>query len=277
MTDPLCEPILAPAKVNLTLHVTGQRSDGYHLLDSLVMFADIGDRITLFAGTNMSVDVTGPFASGVPADQRNLVWRAADSVGWTGRIHLEKNLPHAAGIGSGSSDAAAVLSALESLGNTAPPEVALALGADVPVCLQRRATRMSGIGERLNPIEMPSLPALLVNPGIPIPTSGVFTGLARRDNPPMAVDLPRFSDVPSVVEWLQHQRNDLEAPALNEEPRIAEALDALAGSRQALLARMSGSGATCFALYPDLKAAQFAAYEIEAAFPDWWCAATVLH
>ena len=149
----------APAKINLTLHVTGQRPGGYHLLDSLVLFADVGDRLWLDAGPDMSVEVFGPFAKGVPTDERNLVWAAAQLAGWSGRIQLEKNLPHGAGIGGGSSDAAAVLRALGADidgGN---------LGADVPVCCCSVATRMTGIGDILGPVvELPELFAVLANP-----------------------------------------------------------------------------------------------------------------
>ncbi|MDG1068196.1 MAG: 4-(cytidine 5'-diphospho)-2-C-methyl-D-erythritol kinase, partial [Sulfitobacter sp.] len=161
----------APAKVNLTLHVTGQRADGYHLLDSLVVFADIGDRLWFDAGPQMRISVTGPFAEGVPVDQRNLVWQAAVLAGWTGHITLEKNLPHGAGIGGGSSDAAAVLRAF---GGTAD---ALQLGADVPVCLAHAPQRMRGIGEILDPIApLPDLEIVLVNPRVAVPTAPVFNG-----------------------------------------------------------------------------------------------------
>ncbi|KIC16096.1 4-(cytidine 5'-diphospho)-2-C-methyl-D-erythritol kinase [Leisingera sp. ANG-Vp] len=266
----------APAKINLTLHVTGRREDGYHLLDSLVVFADAGDRLQLEPGPEMILDVTGPFAEGVPADQRNLVWKAAEGAGWRGRIRLDKQLPHGAGIGGGSSDAAAALRALSGQGIRTPEALPLSLGADVPVCLTARAARMSGIGECITPVALPQLPALLVNPGVPVPTGAVFSALAMRNNPAMPEEFPEFDGPADCAAWLAAQRNDLEIPAMGVAREIEFVLDELRVTSRALLARMSGSGSTCFALYPTLKAAHFAAYEIEAAHPDWWCRAVTL-
>ena len=259
----------APAKINLTLHVTGQRGDGYHLLDSLVMFADVGDRLRLTPGPELSISVTGPFATGVPTDARNLVWRAATLAGWTGHIALDKALPHGAGIGGGSSDAAAVLRALGFRGD------ALSLGADVPVCQRGAATLMSGIGERLAPVPgLPPLPAVLVNPGVHVPTPQVFAALARKDNPPMAA-LPDGG--PGVwLDWLRAQRNDLEAPAIALAPQISGVLAALAECPGLALARMSGSGATCFGLFADAESADAAARSISGQHPGWWVRPTLL-
>lgn len=252
----------APAKVNLTLHVTGQRSDGYHLLDSLVAFVDLGDRLWFEAGPEMRVDVTGPFAQGVPTDSRNLVWQAAQMAGWTGHIRLEKNLPHGAGIGSGSSDAAAVL---RSFGGV---QAAATLGADVPVCLSAGPQRMQGIGDVLTPLSpLPPMEILLVNPNVMVPTGPVFNALASKDNPPMPDKIPTFGDAISFCHWLGQQRNDLEAPAREIAPQIGGVLTALEG---ALLARMSGSGATCFGLYE--RGAAQAAQRIAQAHPSWWVA-----
>lgn len=264
--------ILAPAKVNLTLHVTGRRADGYHTLDSVVMFADMGDKITLTPADGMSIYVAGPFQQGVPTDARNLIWQAAEMCDWSGHVQLTKTLPHAAGIGGGSSDAAAVLKALsvQKDANT------MALGADVPVCLRGRASRMRGVGEDLMDLTIPDTPVLLVNPGALVPTGAVFGQLETPDNAPMPDALPAFSTVEQFASWLSEQRNDLERPASHIAPVIGDALDALSDTKDALLARMSGSGATCFAMYPTLKAAQFAAYELEAAHPDWWVVATTL-
>ena len=255
----------APAKINLTLHVTGQRADGYHLLDSLVVFADVGDRLSYDAGPEMGVTVTGPFGPGVPLDRSNLVWTAAEACGWTGNIHLEKNLPHGAGIGGGSSDAAAVL---RDLGGSA--EKALGLGADVPVCLSHAPQRMAGIGEVL--AEVPTAPALdlvLVNPGGHVPTPEVFKALAVKDNPDMG-DLPEFAGRESFLTWLGAQRNDLEAPALALAPQINGALTALQGAD---LVRMSGSGATCFGVFANRAEAEAAAERIAMAHPEWWVVA----
>lgn len=261
----------APAKINLTLHVTGRRADGYHLLDSLVVFADAGDRLRLDPDGELSLTVTGPMAAGVPSDGGNLILKAAQLAGaQRGAFTLEKNLPAAAGIGGGSSDAAA---ALRALGAADADADALSLGADVPVCLLARAARMTGIGEGLQPLDgLPELPAVLVNPRLEISTPAVFKALARRDNPPMG-DIPAGLALPEFCRWLAAQRNDLEAPARALQPEIAEVLTALSG---AVLARMSGSGATCFGIYPSRAAAEAAAAQLSAEHPGWWVQAVTL-
>ncbi|MEM1003792.1 MAG: 4-(cytidine 5'-diphospho)-2-C-methyl-D-erythritol kinase [Pseudomonadota bacterium] len=266
----------APAKINLTLHVTGQRADGYHLLDSLVAFADVGDQLEFAPGPDLSLKVIGEQAVGVPADSRNLVWKAAEAVGWTGRILLNKALPHGGGIGGGSSDAAATLRALSGLSSEIPVDLPVTLGADVPVCVAAKATRMRGIGDQLEPVILPPLPALLVNPGIEVPTASVFKALALKNNAPMPNAVPEFATPEDCASWLVEQRNDLEIPAVGIAREIEFVLDELRMSTRALLSRMSGSGSTCFALYPSMKAAHFAAYEIGAAHPEWWCRATQL-
>ncbi len=268
----------APAKVNLTLHVTGVRADGYHLLDSLVAFADVGDRVVMTPGEDLSLDLAGPFAPGVPADARNLMWRAADAVGWTGAMTLEKQLPHPAGIGGGSSDAATVLRLIKQQGYEIPAELPIQLGADVPVCLAGHGVIMAGIGETLRALPAPlaDLHAVLVNPGVSVPTPKVFAELAEKANAPMDIDGVSWADPQHVIAWLQNQRNDIEAAACRVAPEIADVLDALSRTRNMQVARMSGSGATCFAVYPDKNSAHLAAYEIGAAAPNWWCVATVL-
>lgn len=262
----------APAKVNLTLHVTGQRDDGYHLLDSLVVFADVGDRLWFEPRSDMSMDITGPFAKGVPADARNLVWRAAMAAQVTGHIKLEKNLPHGAGLGGGSADAAALLRSL--FGGRVTDGIgmdgALALGADVPVCMSTDPQRMRSIGDELEPVwPLPSLDIVLVNPKVEVPTAAVFTGLSSKENPPMG-ELKVARDLTEFVKWLGDQRNDLQPAAVAFAPEIKTVLDALDG---ALLARMSGSGSTCFGIYPDRKRAAQAAMDISAQHPDWWVVA----
>jgi 4-diphosphocytidyl-2-C-methyl-D-erythritol kinase len=262
----------APAKINLTLHVTGRRDDGYHLLDSLVVFADIGDRITLSPGRGgLTLTVTGPMAAGVPSGNSNLALRAARLAGAADlSITLEKHLPAAAGIGGGSSDAAAVLRALGAIDADA-----LALGADVPVCLPARSARMSGIGEVVAPLTgIPPLPAVLVNPGVAVPTAAVFAGLQCHDHAAMP-PIPGFAGVADCAAWLATQRNDLEPPALKLAPAIGQVLAALRDSG-ALLARMSGSGATCFGLYKDPDAARAAASTLAANRHEWWVAQTRL-
>lgn len=261
----------APAKVNLTLHVTGQRADGYHLLDSLVAFADIGDRVTVRASYKGSFEVTGPMAAGVPADASNLAARAAALYDQPVALTLSKHLPMAAGLGGGSSDAAATLLALADLtGDTTLPAGALELGADVRVCLERRAARMRGIGEDVSPAMLPPLPAVLANPGVAVETPRVFAALTQKKNPPMKAKLPNLRSATDTARWLTSQRNDLEAPACSLAPEIGDTLSALAGLDGALLARMSGSGATCFALFADTAAATRAAESLACARPDWW-------
>lgn len=263
----------APAKVNLTLHVTGRRADGYHLLDSLVMFADIGDRVTVAPGASR-LEVRGPLAGGVPVGADNLVLRAAAMMGAEAEITLEKHLPVAAGIGGGSSDAAACLRALSRMTGADLPNDTVPLGADVPVCLLARAARMRGIGEDVTPLSgMPALDAVLVNPGVGVPTPAIFRRLDQRDSPPMPAVVPGFGTAEDLTRWLARQRNDLEAAAMAEAPVIADVLRQIAGTDACRLARMSGSGATCFGLYPDVRCARVAAEMLRRAHPDWWIAA----
>lgn len=256
-------PALAPAKVNLTLHVTGRRGDGMHMLDSIVAFADLGDIVTVGPGDGLAV--TGPFAAGVPTDARNLIVRALRLAGLRRAVTLDKRLPHPAGLGGGSSDAAAIL---RLSGATPDVDALLTLGADLPVCMVARASRMRGIGEVVLPLDLPPLHALLVHPGVAVPTGDVFRALARADN-------PGHAEVPGtdVLGWLAAQRNDLEAPAQSVAPGIADALAAIR-STGAAVARMSGSGATCFGLYADAAASRGAAAAL--AQPGWWVRDCVL-
>jgi 4-diphosphocytidyl-2-C-methyl-D-erythritol kinase len=268
----------APAKINLTLHVTGRRADGYHLLDSLVAFADVGDRITVMPAEAASLEVTGPMAAGVPTDGTNLVARAAALWPQPAKVVLDKHLPSAAGIGGGSSDAAATLLAMAELtGVRELPEGALGLGADVRVCLERRAARMRGIGEQVDPVDwLPELHAVLANPGVAVATPDVFAALETKDNPPMPKRLPRWRGAWSAIDWVAGQRNDLEAPAAALVPEIGTVLAALATLPGARMARMSGSGATCFALFEEAGEAEAAAEALAAAQPEWWVVPTVL-
>ncbi|MDK3073351.1 4-(cytidine 5'-diphospho)-2-C-methyl-D-erythritol kinase [Sedimentitalea sp. JM2-8] len=269
----------APAKINLTLHVTGQRGDGYHMLDSLVVFADVGDWITVSPSEALRLRITGPFCAGVPVDHGNLVLRAAAAVNVaTADILLEKNLPSAAGIGGGSSDAAALLRAVRRSHGVAALSLAeaLSLGADVPMCLEPGAVRVSGIGDRLQRVnDIPPLPAVLVNPGVAVPTGEVFRALTAKGNPPM----PPFttgSSFGDTIGWLRRQRNDLQPPAILQAPVIAEVLKALDGEG-ALLSRMSGSGATCFGLFDSAEAAQKTADRLKRTCVGWWVARTTLN
>lgn len=274
---------IAPAKVNLTLHVTGQRADGYHLLDSLVVFADAADQLTASIAPKLGLTVSGPFAPGVPSDGRNLMMRAAlalqqaRGVTLGAKLTLDKRLPHAAGIGSGSSDAALTLAMLAQLWNVDPlpahdPAV-VALGADVPVCLQAPApVRMSGIGDVLAPVpDLPPCALVLVRPAVAVPTAAVFAGLARRDNPAM-VDIPAGLDFQGFADWLAAQRNDLLAPAMAAAPQIAQALASLRAQQGVHLAGMSGSGATCFGLVRDMASARQIARRLQVLHMNWWVA-----
>lgn len=261
----------APAKLNLALHVTGRRADGYHLLDSLVSFADHGDSVALLPG-GPSLAIDGPFAAGLAADEGNLCLRAAAMVGASPAIRLTKNLPVASGIGGGSADAAAVLRGLARMGYDLPAD-SHRLGADVPVCLRSAPARMSGIGEVI--ALLPALPALdlvLVNPGVAVSTPQVFAALENRDNPALP-PIPAFADAAALIGWLGQTRNDLQAPACRVAPVIRQVLQALS-HHGAGFARMSGSGATCFGIFDRAATAQAAARALSQ--QGWWAVATEL-
>lgn len=253
--------VFAAAKVNLALHITGRRTDGYHLLDSLVVFASAMDWIKVEPADEISLVVQGPMAEGVPTDRRNLVWKAVEFAGKTARLTLTKTLPSAAGIGSASSDAAAVLVALGQ-----GPKGTEALGADVPVCWYRTPCRMSGIGEvRENVPGLPMMWMVLVNGRQPVPTGLVFDLLETAENAPMPT--PEWHDFDSMIAWLEGTRNDLEEAARKISPVIDEVLERIRATSGCAFARMSGSGGTCFGLYRTEAEAVAAAK----AMPDeWW-------
>lgn len=268
----------ARAKINLALHVTGKRADGYHLLDSLVAFADIGDELELAFGHEGGLTITGPFAHKLKAgDEENLILRAIEGLrGMLGpfppvAVKLTKNLPVASGIGGGSADAAAAIrGVLALLGRTLPPrelkEFALGLGADVPVCLAGQSCRMRGIGEEITPQPLGPYAAVLANPGMACDTREVFRRLdLKQAFPPLADGL----DIAAA-------RNDLEAPAIAAVPVIADVLHALGQQQGAGLVRMSGSGATCFGLFADHALARKAAAALERAQPGWWVRAVTI-
>lgn len=276
----------APAKVNLTLHVLGRRADGYHDLVSLVAFAGVGDTLTLRPGLPLSFSLTGPTAGSAGPDEDNLVLRAVRALGErmpglaAGAFHLVKRLPVAAGLGGGSSDAAAALR-LIALAHGLPPadprllDAARATGSDVAVCLDPRARVMEGTGDRIGPpLGLRPLFAVLANPRVAVPTPAVFKGLglASGDAGPSA-GWPVPAD---TARWIEDGRNDLEAPAMRDAPIIGGVLDALRRQPGCTLARMSGSGATCFGLFGDCHAAARAARALRAAQPGWWIAPTVL-
>ena len=270
----------APAKINLSLHVVGRRPDGLHLLDSLVAFAGIGDCLTFSPAPDIRLSLTGAFATHVPADE-NLVVRAAEWLCSTrgAAIALEKNLPVASGMGGGSADAAAALRGLSRIwGLPLPaPEDALRLGADVPVCIRCEPARMRGIGERIEALRcIPEMPAVLVNPGTPLSTSGVFGRMPEFDPEGGIGAMPgRVLDLAEAIGWLGGQRNDLEPAAREIVPEVAETCRALASSG-AGIARMTGSGATCFGVFASDAAAGAAADRIRRTRPDWWVVQTVI-
>lgn len=284
------------AKVNLSLRVVGRRADGYHDLESVVAFADCADRLTLEPGGELKLATTGPLAAACGDTSDNLVFKAARLLAEAvpglklGAFALDKVLPVAAGIGGGSADAAAALRLLArlndlSLDDPRLQKVALATGADVPVCLFSRACDMTGVGEQLLPLKLPSMPCVMVNPRVPVATKDVFQALGLR-NGELLVGATSVLGAPawpeeggSIADWvavLESVPNDLEPPALRIEPVIGEVLEALRSSAGVKLARMSGSGATCFAIYGAANEAHAAAEKIGHDHPGWWVHAGTL-
>lgn len=273
----------APAKINLSLHVTGRRADGYHLIDSLVGFAGVGDRVSVTRDTVNGLTVSGPHSDETPADRTNLVTQVADLV-WPDKpvqIHLEKNLPVASGIGGGSADAAACLRALECLSGRAmdPGKSAqlLKIGADIPMCISSVPARIGGIGDEIAPLpSLPKYPIVLVNPRVAVSTASIFEALPERENPEMQ-DVPAdVSDASRVLRWLKNQRNDLQDVAVSIVPEIGVVLRSISVNRGCQLSRMSGSGATCFGVFDTISAANDAAVAMAEQFPDWWIISTQL-
>ena len=247
----------AYAKLNLALHVRAREADGYHRIETIFAFCEDGDVITAEPAEALSLDVTGPFADALAGEGENLVLRAARAAAATAALTLDKRLPVAAGLGGGSADAAAVL---RLFGGTMAD--AAALGADVPACLLSRTSRGEGRGDAIEPLDLPGLsgtPVLLVNPNIPLATGPVFKAWDGVDRGPLG-------------DW-ESGRNDLEAPARALVPEIGAVLEALAGAR---VARMSGSGATCFGLYDNEAARDAAANRIATEKPGWWLSQTRL-
>jgi 4-diphosphocytidyl-2-C-methyl-D-erythritol kinase len=271
--------VFAPAKINLFLHVGERRADGYHALQSLVVFADAGDELELQRSERLSLAISGPFADSLVAEADNLVLRAARLLERNADIVLAKNLPVASGIGGGSADAAAALRGLRQLWNTGDSnerlrEIAAAIGSDVPVCVAGEPAWMEGRGEVLAPVSgVPPMPMLLVNPGAAVSTAEVFRTLSIRSG----TDMERpagFRDAADLLGFLQSTRNDLEAPARALRPVISDVLGIISAQEGARLARMSGSGATCFGLFGSDGQAQRAANAISLAHPSWWVRAT---
>jgi 4-diphosphocytidyl-2-C-methyl-D-erythritol kinase len=284
------------AKVNLTLRVIGRRVDGYHELESVVAFADCADRLSLAPGSSLDLTMSGPLAGACGETSDNLVLKAAHLLGdrvpglKTGSFTLDKVLPVAAGIGGGSADAAAALRLLAqanglTAGDARLIEVAQLTGADVPVCLGSHACVMTGVGEALLPLSLPELPCVLINPRVPVATRDVFNALGLRNGELLvgATDVMRATAWPeqgaSVEDWVEvlaASSNDLEAPAMRLQPVIGEVIAALNATDGAWLARMSGSGATCFAIFETAAEAQAAAQKLQLDHPKWWVHAGVL-
>src|ERR1700722_7260273 len=284
------------AKVNLTLRVVGRRVNGYHDLESVVAFADCADRLSLTPGPQLNLKTTGPLALACGETADNLVFKAAKLLGERvpdlrlGDFVLDKVLPVAAGIGGGSADAAAAMRLLARANGLAIDdarliEVARLTGADVPVCLNSQACVMTGVGETLMPLSLPIMPCVMVNPCVPVATRDVFAALGLRSGELLvgASDVFQAAAWPeagaSVEDWVEALAagsNDLEAPAMRIQPVIGEVLAALNATNGAWLARMSGSGATCFAIYENTAEAQRAAQKIMLDHPGWWVHAGVL-
>lgn len=270
---------LAPAKINLFLHVGERRDDGFHPLQSLAVFTALGDVLAMEEADDLSLAIDGPFAKGLAGEADNLVLRAAKALGGRGaRLTLTKNLPVASGIGGGSADAAAALRGLSQLWNAGGKdlhEIAAALGSDIPVCIDSTAAFMEGRGEILRPaLSIPRVPMLLVNPGVPVPTRDVFAALESRSGAEMTLPRGHFQDTADLLRFLEANHNDLEAPACKLEPVVGEALRRIAALPGALLARMSGSGATCFGIFADDDCCARAARTLQEAEPGWWVAPT---
>ena len=284
----------ARAKVNLTLHVLGRRDDGYHDLESLVAFADCADTLSLTEAADLALRVTGPRAADCGALDDNLILKAARNLAAEasglslGTFTLDKHLPAAAGIGGGSADAAAALRLLARANGLAADDARLlaaarTTGADVPVCLRSSSCVMRGAGERVTPLAMPRLPCVLVNPGLPVATRDVFAAIGLKPGQSVASAGSRSPKWPdgkaSPDRWfaaIGEGRNDLEPPALEIQPVIGEVLASLAAEQGCRLARMSGSGATCFGLFDDDNAAALAAEHLRAQQPQWWVVAGAL-
>ncbi len=283
----------ARAKINLALHVLDRRGDGYHVLDSLVVFADLGDTLTAFPDDDGYVDLTvdGAFADDLEATTlpgNNLILAVAlglceafpdRSTGGV-RLHLDKQLPIAAGLGGGSADAAAALRLLNrtwqlGLSDGELARLGLSLGADVPVCLASSPSRMRGIGEEVSPVPgIPPMPIVLVNPGISVSTGAVFARLGAGERTPLPPLPEPIGPLMEFIFWLRKTRNDLFEPAMAEAPLIEKAVRALAADPDCVFARMSGSGGTVFGIFMSSDAADRAAARLRASKPDWWVAAT---
>jgi len=268
----------APAKINLSLHLVGQKSNGYHLLDSIVSFANVGDNISIAPGRSGELKVAGPFAKDLPSSSHNLVLKAASLFGniKLSQITLEKNIPVTSGIGGGSADAAATVRLLSKFYDKPEPpiEKLISLGSDVPVCMQKGIVRMMGVGEEIiNLSPAPKVGILLVNPRKALSTAEVFNAVKEKNNPGVNLQGCIEKKLNSWFDWINSMRNDLTASAIDLIPEIRFILDKLITCDGARVVRMSGSGATCFALFEDFGLLQDAKVKIMKECPSFWCEA----
>jgi 4-diphosphocytidyl-2-C-methyl-D-erythritol kinase len=266
--------LLAPAKVNLTLHVIGQQEDGLHLLDSLVTFPKIGDTLSFLNSEQHNLSITSNESINVPTDNKNLILKAAGIINskYSRSILLKKILPIAAGIGGGSADAAATIRDAISLGYKVSSQDIVKLGADLLACLESQPLRMTGIGDQLkliNPWPRDGY-IILVNPRVPLATKKVFAALEQKNNRPMPPRLPVFSTFKELVYFVKRHRNDLEDTAIKLEPIIQKVLFEIGKNKNCLISRMSGSGPTCFGLFENYTKAYAAKLRLMNDFPNWW-------
>ncbi len=268
----------APAKINLSLHLVGQKSNGYHLLDSIVSFVNVGDNISIAPGKSGDLKVAGPFAKDLPSANNNLVLKAARLFGSIklSQITLEKNIPVTSGIGGGSADAAATVRLFSKFYNKPEPPIGklISLGSDVPVCMQKGIVRMMGVGEEIiNLSPAPKVGILLVNPRKALSTAEVFNGVKEKNNSGVNLHGSIEKNLNSWFDWINSMRNDLTASAIDLIPDIRFILDKLIACDGARVVRMSGSGATCFALFEDFDLLQNAKFKIMKECPSFWCEA----
>ena len=264
----------SPAKVNLTLHVVGQHSNGLHLLDSLITFPLIGDTLSFSNAKQLKLSIVTDKKVSLTNDRDNLILKAAKIIDkeYLRDIILTKRLPISAGIGGGSANAAAIIRDAISLGYEVSSKNIRSLGADVMACLHSQPLRMRGTGEIIKPINIWPMTGsiILVNPGIPLETKKVFNALSKKKNRPMPERLPVFSNFKTLIDFIKTQRNDLENTAIDLGPIIEKVLIEIKHCKNCLISRMSGSGATCFGLFEKTEDAVKASYRIKDTFPDWW-------
>ena len=273
----------ASAKINLCLHVVGQKSNGFHLLDSIVGFTDFGDHLSFEKSDRLKLSVQGAFSNQIPLDETNLVLKAAEllrkinNIECGAHITLTKNLPPSSGLGGGSSDAAAAIRGLSRLWQVDPPELAylMQIGSDLPVCINQKTQHMKGFGEILKEIEtFPTLPILLVNPLKKVSTQTVFRMLKNKQNSPLLGYEKLIRTKKDWINWLLLQRNDLTIPAISIEPAISEVLQTISTQTSVEKFSMSGSGATCFGIFKNKKDCDLALEKLRQERPEWWSVST---